>query len=1080
MVANHDEVDHRRFRQAADRGRSLLLGGDARGARRHLAVAIGEWRGGALGEFAYEPFAERAAEELTELRDSVTEADLGARLALGMPNVIADAETFVAEHPLRELGWLYLLVALYRDGRQTEALRRGEDLRASLADVGLELSPRLRQVIDAILTHDPVMETAEFVLGVEPSATAVDDRHLRMPRWWQPSDHFVGREAELEVMRTIWHRCRSGEPHAVIISGEPGIGKSALAVEVAERAMAGGATVLAGRCSPNSVLSFEPLAEAVARLVDALDDAEIAELGDDAKRLSRLAPAMERRLGRWDQLPANGQDIDRFLLFEAVSNLLARQSEAAPIALVIDDVQWADAETLHLIDHLLRADQTGALMILLTLRSEDIDRAPRLRGFLDSWYRDGQATVVELAGFDLDEIAELLAAFPELAELVADKPGNAVARDLLEVTAGNPYFVVEMARNMDVPSVDATAVPASVQALVRSRLDRLGPTNRTVLQLGALQSDRFDIDLCSTVHGNATEVEQAIDAAVGAGLLIERNGAVLFQHDLVRQVLEAESGPAQRARWHRSLARAQLDRSGEDPSTAISRVAYHFVQAATDGNAREAVDYSKRAGDAAIRALAYETAAGHYSAGIAVAEGAQHADPGELVELRLSLLEARRYLGDYAHVVEGVEPLFDTFAQLADLDQIRRLTRVVAHCAHAVPHRLAAAFDRGMALLEEQIRADVDADDQDLAYVRLTRSLLELADGRVESSLAIFDSLLEARTPTWHPELLGMVADASLFVLAERRPIEQRVSLIAELTDAIEGDPATTLEVQQLIAPAERWAALTMGDIQRALEIDERMEARSLRLGMPRFLAGTAQRRASLALVRGDLESAERHAELAIHHRPDDEFREGYLAQLALVRLDQGRLGELLGAILQASATADPAWQVGRAWMLAESGETDAAEAALRDFIDRLDEWSRDISWLGTLGLAVHAVDALRARFAVEPLVDALEPHSNRVAIAGLSALILGPVDLLLGMLHATAGRVDDTARHLQAADPILRALRADTLIARRELVHAEALAAAGDPQTAEARAHAREARKIVDRLGLAGTLRDRTLRLTG
>lgn len=1079
LVAAHDEVDSRRFLQAADRGRGLLDAGDAAAAHRNLQAALAEWNGAAFGEFAYEAFADRAAEQLETRRIDTLELDFSARLALGEAGLVPEIEAFVADHPLREHAWISLMIALYRSGRQTEALRRGEELRRTLDDVGLEPSREVRDVVSAILAQDPTLDTGAVAARGPSTGEASTTKLPSLPRWWQPGNRFVGRTRELAVLRDAWRRCRDGEVLAVVVVGEPGIGKSTLAVEGAERAGAAGARILAGRSAPASSLPFEPLGEAFGRLVDVMSDDEIADLGVHARRLSRLLPSYADRLGRPERVARGGDEVERHLLYEAAGALVGHLATSMPTVLVVDDLQWADPEAVQLVDHLLRSDRTRALLVILTIRSEDFHADARVRSIVESWYRLGSAVEVDLAGFDAQEVAELVESESDVLRSVSEDRRSAMVATLLEGTGGNPFFIVEMTRGMTEPDAPTTLVPVSVQALVRGRLDRLDEEGRQVLRLAALQAGPIDFGFLTRILGEES-VGRAIDTAVAEGLLGERNGAVAFRHDLVRNVLESEIGPSRRTRWHRALAAAYLDRAGDDPSAVIDRIAHHFVAAAADGDATDAVRYSILAGEHAWSALAYDAAVAQYEAGLEALRSARPVEPGLAVELYISLLTGRRLLGNVDGMFADLREYSDEIERHATLEQLARYVRVFAHNASLIPADDVEGHDARLARIEARFRADDGVADEDVAIVVLARALLAMVAADIELGLERFAEVLAGRRDDWPLDLQVMVADASFGLLGERVPVAERIDLLGEVADMVHRDPTSTLEHRQLMTSMQRWIALTTGDVAKALAMDDGLASQAAVLGMPRYLAGAAQRRASIELVRGHLDEAEREADRSIVYQPDDEFFEGYLAQIAMIRHHQGRAVELVDTMMSMQSDPNPAWTVGSAWMLAEDPHhRQHAATLLHRFVENLDDWDRDVSWLAALAFAARTADSLGEADVADPLIAALEPHRGRVALAGHSALVLGPVELSLAMLYALQDDVPATDRAMEVADVVLDALDAHVLVAQGALVRAEVTARSSNPAVhRRARGHLSTATTLIERSGIRSALSERARRL--
>ncbi len=1010
---------------------------------------------------------------LEELRLAATEDELGARLALGDQRLVPELEQAVTSFPLRENFWAYLLLALYRGGRQTDALRRADELRHTLSEVGLDPSPRLVRLQSAILEHDPTLDaSAEFVLGSVEASPVVVGANGRpvprseppLPRWWSRSERFVGREPELGHLARAWEATCDGDVQAVAIVGEAGIGKSSLVAEAAQASLAGGGTVLVGRCSATQNLPYAPFVEALGRLVSTLDDAHLAALGDRSGRLSLIFPSSQDRLGAAPK-PSDSGDVDQYRLFEAVAELIAQQAEDTPTLLVIDDLQWADDATLYMLDHLLHADQVGRLLVVTTIRDVDLAARPALRRMLDQWLREHVAIELPLRGLDLAELASLID--PDDRDASTE-----IVSVLYRASGGNPFFAVEALRSVgdDVAALaDGDALPQTVQALVRTRLDRLSGSCRQVLEVAALLEQRIDVELLAQLFDASAGIGGCLDEAVGAGLLVESSGALVFRHDLVHASLYATLGPVARASRHRQLANALLERAS-DPAPLAAELAHHYVAAAADGDATDAARFTLLAGREAIKRLAYDSAVSSFEAGIATLAAAGPVPPIDELNLRLAAAEARRLNGDADRSIEHAADALDLVVSHGDLVSWRQVAFAFVH-SDLAPSVDAVAVARGLRRIEAAMQATPEVSAEDVALVHLAQASVAHHVGQVDQALAWMTESLAELAGGAEPRYLVAALDLALGIEGERRPISERAALVSKMLDAVEQDPDTGTETRLLAYSAARWTALNTGQVEEALRFDELLAVQAADLAMPRYLAGAAQRRAMLALVRGRHAEAETYAAEALVHRSDDEFFEGYAGQLAVIRLEQGRAHELVPAVGDQGPDPHPTWVSGGALVLAEVGDIEAAQVVLDGLLDELPTLERDATWLGTLALLAHVVDLLRDPDAAKQLIVELRDHASRVALGAHGAVCFGPVHLSLGELYGVLGEVEAVDRHLQEADRVIDALGAASLQVRRELVHAEVLMDHAPERHDEALAHARRAVSIMEHLRFGGGL---------
>jgi DNA-binding SARP family transcriptional activator len=310
VVADADSFDLPRFEALASEGRSLLAAGDEASARDRLAEALALWRGAPLAEFAAEPFARAEIARLEELHAGVLEDRVAADLARGGgAALVAELEALVAHHPLRERLREQLMLALYRSGRQAEALQAYRDARAALVDeLGIEPGRKLQELEQAILRQDPSLEVR--TQSARPGRRAAGT--------------FVGRDREIEELSAALDDAAAGRGRLFLVSGESGLGKSRLADEVASRAKDAGLRVLWGRSARvEGAPPYWLWSQALRLLTAELPDLDPTKSGDA-----------------------------RFRLFVDVASALRAASKTQPLFLVLDDLHDADEPSLLLLDFL--------------------------------------------------------------------------------------------------------------------------------------------------------------------------------------------------------------------------------------------------------------------------------------------------------------------------------------------------------------------------------------------------------------------------------------------------------------------------------------------------------------------------------------------------------------------------------------------------------------------------------------------------------------------------------------------------------------------------------------------------------
>ena len=596
------ELDAGRFESLVTEACQYLAGGSAARALELLDEALGLWRGPALADFAEQPFAMAEAVRLEELRLAAQEERVEAELALGRhATLVGPLRRLAGEHPLRERLWAQLMVALYRCGRQAEALRTYRELRRHLGDeLGIDPSPTLKHIEEAVLLQAPELDwTPPPVAPTEPPPGT----SLSFPGG--PGGRalpFVGRASLMDALQAEWRRAVADGPRLVLLGGEPGVGKTRLALEVAGAASAEGARILVGHCDEELAVPYQPFAEALARVLPQLRPAERdACVAGRSAELCRLVPELAALITEAPAPVASDPETERYRLFEAVVRTLAALSRNAPVVLVLDDLHWAAKPTVLLLRHLVTRAEPMALLALGTYRDTEhaaLDPVGEL-GVGDKVAR------LSLTGLAEDEVGELVAAVTGL-RLAGDGEVDLV-RAIHAGTAGNPFFVGEVVRDITdagaaLPdwSTDGGGVPEGVRTVVHRRLARLSEATNRLLTVAAVIGGHYHLHVLQGAAGVDEDTALAgLEEAMAAGLVVEVGGSPLrqrFTHALVRAALYDDLSAARRAQLHRRVGEALEDVFSGRLVDHLPELAHHFVQAAELGAAAKAVRYSTLAG----------------------------------------------------------------------------------------------------------------------------------------------------------------------------------------------------------------------------------------------------------------------------------------------------------------------------------------------------------------------------------------------------------------------------------------------------------------------------------------------------
>src|ERR1700757_3118146 len=414
---------------------------------------------------------------------------------------------------------------------------------------------------------------------------------------------FVGRGRELERLFAAWQTALAGATNAVLIAGEPGVGKTRLAGEWSRQAYEQGALVIYGRCDEDLGAPYQPFAEALRSLVPCLGADGLRGLRG-VEALLPLVPGLPDVLPDLAGPTRADPDTERYALFDAVVALLGIASASAPVVLILDDLHWAAKPTLLLLRHLLRFGEHARMQIVGTYRSTDLDRSHPLAAMLADLHRDATANRLQLSGLDEDDVSAYVAA--------AGYDDEELAHALASVTGGNPFFLIEALRHVDESGGvwDPTTLPQGVREAVSRRLSRLPVQANKALAAAAVVGSRFALDLVEQVVDQ--ELVDAFDEACKAGIVIEETGGrYRFNHAIVRQSLLAELASVRRMRLAQRIATTLETAPGADDEL-LAELAYHYFECAWAGNAAKAVDYCRRAADQAMARLGYEGAADLY------------------------------------------------------------------------------------------------------------------------------------------------------------------------------------------------------------------------------------------------------------------------------------------------------------------------------------------------------------------------------------------------------------------------------------------------------------------------------------
>ncbi len=825
----------------------------------------------------------------------------------------------------------------------------------------------------------------------------------------------VGREREQRVLRDALDAAIGGWGRLVLIGGEAGIGKTALAESIYDEAATYGARAFVGRCYDlTETPPYGPWLDLFAHLTPTNDDpalpAAFAERGTVGAAASPTA------------------------LFNPVRDFFAAMASRQPVVLLLDDLHWADPASLDLLRFLARELATIPLLLIATYRAEEVQRTHPLYALLPTLAREAHAERIGLHRLEMDDMRALVAARYALAPV--DEARLVIY--LHTRTAGNAFFTVELLHALEeartlrqvdgrwlVGDLLGVQAPPLLRQVIDGRLARLGEPTQRLLAAAAVIGQEVPLALWATVTGEDEETLLAIaERAVAAHLVEETTDAtrVRFVHALIQESLNEELPLAQRRAWHRAVGDALAAAATLDPNA----VAYHFRQAGD----RRAAEWLIKAGEQAIHTHAFATAVSRFEESLPLLHETDHRTiRGEVLVRLAALLRLTDTKRSIAYADEAV--------QIADE------TEDCAMAAIAIFHRgsvngYAGNYRQGLNDLERvadllaalptesRTRLDrigrVNLNNGAMLHVTIANTLQVL--GRYDDAL---QTLARVSDPA-HASLLslGLTGMTALCVVrtALGQPDEARAASaivrdgLRTNRDYIGVTHATEFELSEIVLP---YQADRLEERRRLAEEAERayQQAGDTSTG---FSPRTA--RVGLLVVEG--EWAEARMLLTASHRA------GGLPGWRLAEL------RLLGHLARAQGDAEQAWSLIRGALpvgpSTEPGEAmffnacafqRLAAALALDADDRviarawLDAHDRWLTWSGImLGRSDGALLWARYHRATSDGNAAQERAEQALAdaTAPRQPLALLAAHRLLGELATDAGRYEDAATHLDAA----------------------------------------------------------------
>jgi DNA-binding NarL/FixJ family response regulator len=597
------------------------------------------------------------------------------------------------------------------------------------------------------------------------------------------SPFLVGRQAELGLLVNSLERAVGGEQATVLVGGEAGVGKSRLVHDLIDQARQSGTRALVGGCVEldGGGIPFAPLVDMIRALAGELSDEDLdTVLGSAREEIARLVPELEA-----DPHAASGDESGPSRVLELILGMIGRLAAVAPLMLVFEDVQWADTSTLDLLALLVARASDRRLLVLLTVRSDELHRAHPFRRTAARWEQQRLVERLELERLGPQDVAA------QIEAIAGERPDGELIEFIAERSEGIPLFVEELLRAVRDGRVDHDYLPPSLRDVLLARAELLSSSAQHLLRVVSAGGRWVPDALLATVAElPAPELNAGLREAVEQQLLVvDTTGRGFgFRHELARAAIHEDLLPGERAQLHEAYAKAIEDKSGLAGSDldASSMLAYHWLAA---HDLPRALPASVRAGRAAAAAFAPSAAQRHYELAL---------------ELWLQVPDAQ---------------------QRAGVDHVQLLEAAATSAARG------GAADRGLALVDQALgEVGHDGDPEHRARLLVRRAELLVDLGRDEEGLTVLEEAV-GLLPDSPSQVSAQVLSIYARSLARVDQIQRSNDLAKRALEAAQAVGATEekLEAQLMLAQSKVYGGDEEGGLALLREVQDEATAGGFR-----------------------------------------------------------------------------------------------------------------------------------------------------------------------------------------------------------------------------------------------------------
>lgn len=913
-----------------------------------------------------------------------------------------------------------------------------------------EVPAPLDALIVALLAKDPAdrpQSAVEVGEALAALAAPVRRRASLVEPAANPLDRLaagvhVGREREIDELCAAADVALAGHGQLVLISGEPGIGKTRSVEELTTYAHLRDALVLWGRCyEGEGAPPYWPWIQVIrAYSVDHHPDALAETMGPGAADIAQIVSEVRRRLPGLEPPPSVGEEQARFRLFDTIATFLLNASRREPLVVVLDDLHCADRGSLALLEFLAPQLGPARLLVVGTYRDTELHAHRSLMQTLGELARVQPPRRMVLRGLTRAAVARYM------AMTAGVEPDDALVEAIHTKSEGNPFFVAEMVRLLSTEerlggAADEISIPQEVSELIARRLAPLSADCREALSIAGVVGRDFDLRVLQAVADVDAERQlEALDEAREARVIaVTGPGRYRFAHVLISDALVDGLSASRRMRLHTRVGEALERAYAGRLEHRLGELAHHFLEAAPAGDAERGIRYAVAAAEHAGGRLAYEESAQMYARALDALElgpvnGARRCD------LLLGLGEAHHRGGAHGRA----NAAFRQAAALArELRSSERLAR--AALGYGGPRGSFGVVDQELVTLLEEALVTLGPNEDATRARLLARLAMELYfAGAPERRATLIDEAVAIARRVGDPSTIAYALNARYAALWGPENAAERLEIAEEVLELARR--ANDYRLAREGRGRRIVALLELGDVAAAhAEIDAHARAaEELRQPYGRWQAAVWH--AAEALLAGQFTAGESLArdalELGRRVRMTD-AESCFAVQSFIAAMELGRLEELQHTVEELSRREpEPMrWITGLAYLYAELGRRDDAAAAFEPVATRgFATIARDNQWLTRIATLADTCAFVGDAPHAQELYDLLLPYAGHNVLMVEGWACFGSAARPLAALAATIGRWNDAEAHFQAAIDFNARLGARSWRARTELAYAQML----------------------------------------